>query len=285
MWTNGVEQRLLVLPAVYADELLIERDGQGRGGTEARHLLPLSLADGLFDAVNVVAGQTVEHARCLGRRETAVGVDPQLHRLRIVTAAQTADECQFTVEIDGPDLQFHAGKAFGQLLLHAAAHLLIVSHPHEAVDAQAAPPFRERRGKKQTIIAAQRTLSRTERRFQSEEHGGKGTQRFRVEPLRAFHLAAHCPEPFLIVGREVAAEVGQRRTLAQPRETEAGLGGREQDVPHAAFGVDTARGAGGLLETERARQYTQTEGRKWHRADNIKYRVHRKIGPQNRESA
>ena len=69
--------------------------------------------------------------------EGTVGIDAQLQLARAEALAQLPDEVQLLVEADGAYFQLDAAEALLQLLFHALQHLVVVAHPHQAVDGYA----------------------------------------------------------------------------------------------------------------------------------------------------
>ena len=133
--TYGVEQGSLAARVVDADEFLVEGDGEGRGGTQTCHLFPLVLADRLLYAMQVVAGQFAQACLSLSvRSEGPVGIHSQGDAAGGALLTDAAYEAQFVLKVYGTYLEFDAAEAGTQLLLQAFTHLLVTSHPHEAVD-------------------------------------------------------------------------------------------------------------------------------------------------------
>ena len=103
-----VEQFFFFFAAVNADEFLVEGNRQRRLAAESCHFLPLPGANGLLDAVNVVAGEQFQFLQRLLRGKRAVGIYAQRDALLAETGAEAADKVELGGEIYRPDFKFHA---------------------------------------------------------------------------------------------------------------------------------------------------------------------------------
>ena len=88
----------------------------------------------------------------------------------------TLDEVEFLIEIDGTDFKFHTSESLGQLFFHALEHLIIVSHPHKAIDRDAYLTTTERGIEKQVTMLEVKPSS-----LQSKEHRGIGAHSLIVD--------------------------------------------------------------------------------------------------------
>ena len=135
--TDGGEQLRFILTGVDADEFLVERDGNRRCLTESRHLLPLSRADGLLNAVDMEGRKALEFLHGLVGMESPVGIYAQLDAVGPVLLAEGAKQFEFALEIQRADFHLDAAEAACQFLLHALQHCGQIAHPHKAVDRDA----------------------------------------------------------------------------------------------------------------------------------------------------
>ena len=117
--TDGGEQLRFILTGVDADEFLVERDGNRRCLAELRHLLPLSRADGLLDAVDMEGRKALELRHRLFGMESPVGIYAQLDAVGPVLLAEGAEQFKFALEIQRANFHLDTLKAQSQFLFHA----------------------------------------------------------------------------------------------------------------------------------------------------------------------
>ena len=101
------------------DEFLVERDGNRRCLAESRHLLPLSRADGLLDAVDMEGCKALEFRHGLFGMESPVGIYAQLDAVGPVLLAEYAEQFKFAFEIQCADFHLDAAEAQSQFFFHA----------------------------------------------------------------------------------------------------------------------------------------------------------------------
>ena len=121
--------------------------------------------------------------------------------------ADTAYQLQLLLKVDGTNLEFHATETLLQFLLQALQHLVVVAHPHEAVDGYAHLAARESSIEKQTSSFFLLTSYIQKCRLESEEHRGIVAHRLVVYLSRPFHLVAESPQHFAVVRMGITAEV------------------------------------------------------------------------------
>ena len=119
----------------------------------------------------------------------------------------------------------------------------MVAHPHQAVDGYALLAAAEGR-----VEQAGASAKVEQGRLKPEEHGGIGAQGLGVELAALLQAVAEVAQHLGIVRNGIAAQVGQRRTLANAPPAAVGDG----DEPHATLGVNAARRARRLAEMEQA---------------------------------
>ena len=203
LWTDGVEQSCLFHGIVYPDEFLVEGYRKWAAGTQACHLRPLVLSDGLFDGVDAVLCQLFQPLQCFLRGEAAVGIHTQFHLLAGEGLADVADEVELFFKVDGSDFQFHTAESRPEFLLQPSVHLVESPHPDQSVDGDAFLATSERRIEE---IDASLGFQLCFCRLQSEEHGGIGTHCIGVDASRPAEAVAESAQFLFIlaVGHGIA---------------------------------------------------------------------------------
>ena len=255
-----VEQSLPHNAVVVTDKFLVEGDGQRRIATKCGHLLPLVLPNGLLDAVDMVAAQLFQSARCFVHRKTTVGINAQFDSFGREASAQATDEVQFTLEINSPNLQFHTMEALTEFCLHSLHHLIVRPHPNEAVDGNSLRATRERRVVELEIMPRERGFGRAKGHFKTEEDGRVRAKGLRIEPSSLHHLATDTPQRCFVIAVVVATQIGERGTLSQSASYTPFSFIGEIEIPHLPLFVNTARSTRRLLKTKGARNDSDVHG-------------------------
>ena len=118
--------------------------------------------------------------------EASVGIQPQFYLVEGEAFADSLHQIQFLLKVDGTHLQFHASEALLQLLLQPLEHLVVASHPNQAIDRNALLAAAEG-GVEEPVAALQVEQSR----LQSEEHRGIGAQGLVVDGSRLAEIRAY----------------------------------------------------------------------------------------------
>jgi len=206
---DDAQHLALCIGRVDADKLFVESDGQWRFTTQFGHERPLTRLDGLLDGVDGILRQQLQPIKSLVGTEAAIGIEPQLHLTTREALANATHQIELTVEVDSPHLQFHTTEALRELILHTAQHLLVAAHPHQSVDGDALLTASE--GRVEQLWRAETQHGG----LQAKEHGGIVAHGLIVYLARSLHLIAKATQHLGIVGTGIAAQVGQRCTLAQ----------------------------------------------------------------------
>ena len=248
--TDGVEQMLLHGQHVYANKLLIESNGQRRLLTEARHVSPLVLAYGLLNGVDVKTCELLKTLHGVVGSEAAIGIDAQLYLFLGESGTNVAYKVKLLVKVDRPNLQFHTSEPGLHFLLQPREHLVIATHPHQAVNGNALLAACERRVEEHVASA----LKAEQGRLQTKQDRRIRAQHVVVYLARKAEHVAHRIENAFILGYGITAEVWQRRTLSHALAV--GLFGRGYGYePRLACGVDAPRCSCRLFKMQRARFY------------------------------
>ena len=236
---------MLHLGIVHANQFFIERYREGGFTTEFGHISPLSLTDGLFDAVDGILRQEFQFIQSFLKLKCPVGIKPKLHLMEREPVTYAFDEIELLLEIDGTNLEFHTAETLFQFLFHALEHLVVVAHPHKTVDGDTHLAPRKSRIKENTLLL---TLQIHYCRLETEEHRGISAYRFIVNLTCFTQRLAEVIEHFRIVGTGVTTQIGQWSTLPHSLTLTVG----EIHKPTLSGGIDTTRGSCGLLEMERS---------------------------------
>ena len=148
------------------------------------------LFDGLLYRVNGILRQQFKSVEGFVGRESAIGIEPQLHFLSREALTNALHQIKLLLKIDSTHLQFYTAETLFQFLFHATEHLLIRAHPHQSVDGNALFTMSKRCIEKHTFSIIPLTPHIQQRRLQSEEHRGIVTHGLIGYLARLLHLIA-----------------------------------------------------------------------------------------------